>query len=167
VRREKSDDHSCSEDEVGEIAPAGSAEQMAEWAQGEHADGNRDERATEEAHGFAGEVEDMTEREIVKLGICREQAGNVCAGWGGGRGEGEVGTDAGDEQTERNQREGRPAESTSLIGFCVSSQAVVRMSQEASDDKCERGKRGEAVVFLAAGEGEEAKDHHNPYDERD
>ena len=81
------------------------AQEVADEADAEHAEGDGGERAAEEAHGGAGEVGEVAEGEVVGLGAAGdgEEWTMSVPGAGCGRGDGEVSADDGDEGGEGDE----------------------------------------------------------------
>ena len=75
---------------------------VAERADDDHAKSDEGERGAEEAHGAAGEVEEMAEGEVV-VSALGEKGCDVGAGVGVGRGDGEEESDGGEERAERDE----------------------------------------------------------------
>ena len=82
--------------EVGSDGATASPEQVGERADGQHADTKEGERATEEAHGCSGEIEEVAEGEGVVAAL-GEQGGDVGVWVGVGRGDREEERDGGAE----------------------------------------------------------------------
>ncbi len=97
VRGEEGDGHGGGQGEVGGVGSSGAAQEVADGADDEHAEGYCGERAAEEPHGVSGEVEEVAEGEVVELGIGGDEGRYVGAGGGVGSGDGKVSADDGDE----------------------------------------------------------------------
>ena len=67
MRGEEGDGHAGGEGEVCGVGAASAAQEVAAEADAEHAEGDGGEWAAEEAHGGAGEVEEVAEGEVVEL----------------------------------------------------------------------------------------------------
>ena len=165
VDGEEGEEHGGGDSEVGGVGLLFAAKDVASQADGEHAEGDGGERAAEESHGCSGEVEEVSEGEVVELGILGEEGGDVWrsvgAGDGLGGGDGEVSADCGDYGGEGDEDDGGPAEgaASGLLVSCVGA------GEEAGGHEGEGWDGGEGVVLLAGGEGEEAEDEQGPEDE--
>ena len=78
VGGEQDEGHAGGERQVGGVGAYGSsysaaAEDVACEAEDDHAKSHGDEGAAEEAHGSAGEIEDVAEGEVVELGVAGEE----------------------------------------------------------------------------------------------
>ena len=164
MRGEEGDGHGCGEGEVRGVGSSGSAQEVADGADDEHAERNGGEGAAEESHGGSGEVEEMAEGEVVELGIGGDEGSYVGAGGRVGGGDGEVSADEGNEGGEGDQEVEGPLEGAGA-GGCAAWDVGVGAGEQGGGHQGKCGERGEAVVLLAAGEGEEAEDDDSPEDE--
>ena len=137
---------------------------IGDGADDDHAEGDGGERAAEESHGVSGEVVEVAEGEVVEVGVVGEEGGEICAGGHVRREDGEVSADNGYEDGERHEEEEGPAQSAAC--GCGGGLGL-RPGECAAGEQSESGERGEGVVLLACGEGEEADDDDGPEEERE
>ena len=86
VGGQEDDGHGGGEEKVGGVGLAAAAKEVGSGAEEEHREGDGREWTAEEAHGAAGEVEDVAEREGIEVGIGAEEVAEGGAGswfWGG------------------------------------------------------------------------------------
>ena len=119
VGGEQGDDHSGGQGEIGGVGESSAAQEIADGADGEHGQGYSCERTTEEAHGGAGEIEEVTEREVVGVRIAGEQGGDIGAGGGMPGEDGEVAADENDDGGEGEEEIKVPAEGAGLGAAAV------------------------------------------------
>jgi hypothetical protein len=136
------------------------AQEVAAEAEASMPSGDGGERAAEEAHGGAGEVEEVAEGEVVDLGVAMARRVARSAPGAGGGGDGEVSADAA-MRVVRGTRKSRGASGgrwwRRRLG--VWRERVVRSARARRPPAMRRGRGGgEGVVLLAGGEGEEAED---------
>ena len=103
----------------------------------------------------------MAEGEIV-VSALREEGCDVGMGTGVGRGDGEEERDGGEERAERDEQPAVPGERAARGG---GGWVAVGAGEEAAGHQSEGGDRGEGVVLLARGEGEEDEDEAGPEEE--
>ena len=137
---------------------AGAAQQVGEGAKDDATEADEDEWGAEEAHGAAGEVEEMGKGEVVVAAL-REEGRDVGVGIGVGRGDGEEERDGGEERAERAEK---PAVSDEGAARGGAGGVAVGAGEEATGHQREGGQR---VVLLARGEGEEDEDEAGPEEE--
>src|SRR5580704_19025238 len=92
--------HRESEDDVGGCYRAAAAQEPVEAAAEEEGDGCADEWPAEEAHGGAGEIEEVAEGEDVGVGIFVEEVGELHVGIGSVGDDCEGERDDGDEDAD-------------------------------------------------------------------
>ena len=92
---EQDERHAGGQGEVGGVGFASGAKEIAEVPEDEHSERGKGEGEAEEAHGRAGEVEEVAEGEIVIGGVLIEDREEVGGGGGVGGGYGEEEGDQG------------------------------------------------------------------------
>ena len=162
MRGEQDGGHRSGEQKVGGEGVAAAADEVGDGAEPEHPQGDGDQRAAEEAHRGAGEVEDVAEREVVEVGVGAEQRTEGDSGLRGGGGEGEVSAEEKEQCAERDEEEERAAQGI-RCGF--RRRFYVGCGEQAADEESECGERGEVVVLLPGADGEEAEDDAGPEEE--
>jgi len=157
------DDHHGDQGIICGDRPAPAAEEPIQKSAEEESDGGTDERATEESHGVAGEVQEVAERKRVHVGVLVEGIKNIGAGGRRVGGNGKEAGCGGDQETESEKNGGGAA---ARAGKRRSKRSLGFSREPIADEKGETGQTGGDVILLTSGKAEEEKDDSGPAEEQ-